>query len=330
VRAHLALRLDKKAYPLALLALLQPEPGVVAKAFGARSAEDVWREAQDRLTEDDPKALRTVLALPFDEALAALDLVAPTPTPLAAIAEQMALVHLADLYARLFVQMVQSMNGTSVASMIKGMPRISAPFEDELRAVLSSSARGSAAHGLALVLVGLRGVIGTSPSAAAQAALASSLAAEEMRGPPMASVRAMLELLYPGFAPTHFELDLRASAGVRGTARALDKLAMVMIGLVRMMVRYAPVAGDVAAKEERAERKGTSRGLARATGELRELISGVGAMGASEGEVDGERERFESAKERLVRVLTAVGRRATRRARGRDEDSGVDGEVEEL
>ena len=50
----------------------------------------------------------TVLALPFEEIQYSLRLIPVTTTPLAAIAEQVTLVHINDLYSRLFVKLVEA------------------------------------------------------------------------------------------------------------------------------------------------------------------------------------------------------------------------------
>jgi hypothetical protein len=43
-----------------------------------------------------------------------------------------------------------------------------------------------------------------------------------------------------------------------------------------------------------------------------------------------EQGEFEDAKEKLVEVLATLGRRASSRAMGRDEDSGLEGDFDEL
>ena len=46
--------------------------------------------------------------------------------------------------------------------------------------------------------------------------------------------------------------------------------------------------------------------------------------------IDDEARSFLQAKERLVGVLSVVGRRAAGRATTRDEDSGLEGDIDEL
>lgn len=350
-RAHVLLRMRRtadSAYPLALLALLQPR---VRLPF-TRTPDAIWQSARAHLQPSDPEALRSVLQLPYEEAKDALMLVPPTRTPLTAIAEQIALVHLSDLYSAQFVQLVQQTTATPTMqgmsrSLAFDMGHINIPgnndnIEAELRHILRSSARGTPSHALALVLVGISSFTSNRSSPAAQAALASSLAGEEMRGAP-SSVRAMLELLYPGFA-AHGEEKLEVSE----TALALDGVARACIAYIGLLVKYrtiSAVKGSTSGSDgkyagmSRKERQEVSRYVAKTAGQIRVLLSKAHCVSArtrqagarpAQDQDEVEQGELEDAKEKLVEVLATLGRRASSRAMGRDEDSGLEGDFDEL
>ena len=345
-------RTAKDAYTLALLALLQPELPFF------RTPENLWRSARARLPADASPALSAVLALPLEEAVRSLEFLPKTVSPIAGIAEQITLVHINDLYSRLFVRIVDASaktGATSVRNLLDNLEsrdlgkslRTSA-FDREIRSVIEGVPKGSAAHALGLVLIGLWGLfVGPSPSA--QAALASALAAEEVKGAGSAlpSVSAMLELLYPG-SSTVTTLD-RVPIVLPANALAIDRLAFVCIEYIRLLSS----ASILNAELSRLQRLEASLSVQKATSHLRLVLTQTTFVGLAEDEqgdeegeeveqveqqrdgadeerTDHEARSFLQAKERLVGVLSVVGRRAAGRAASRDEDSGLEGDIDEL
>jgi hypothetical protein len=304
------------------------------------SPEVLWQGARSKLREDSPQALATVLALPFEEAIESLELSPPSTSPIAAIAEQVTLVHLNDLYTRMFTRIIEATTaaGASPPSSVKalldnlesrnvGAALTSSSFDREIRSVVDGVPRGSATHALGLVLIGLWGVF-TGPAPSAQAALASALAGEEVHGAgsALASVSAMLELLYPGSSnPTH-----AIGSSLPQNALAIDKLALVCIDYIKLLLS----ARSLNEYDSRLQRLQASRAVQRATSHLRLVLTQTSFVGLEDDvEDDGLEEEvrsFDEAKERLVEVLSVIGRRAAGRASGRDEDSGLEGDVDEL
>jgi len=348
-RWHLILRLNRTAtdaYALALLALLQPQVPFL------RSPQELWQEARSKLRPSSPAALSAVLALPYEEAERSLELIPQTTSPIAAIADQITLVHINDLFSRLFVRLVDaSTKATGEAPPVSvkallanleadnmGHDLQSSSFDREIRGVIEGVPIGSASHALGLVLIGLWGIF-TGPVAGVQAALASALAAEEVKGAgaALASVSAMLELLYPGTSSTTV-LDRTAHmVHLPKNAVAIDKLALVCISYIRLLSSSANL--NEQASPSRLQRLEASRSVQHATSQIRLVLTQTDFVGIDDmdsedesdaGGVHGEIRTFDVAKERLVGVLSVVGRRAARRAGGRDEDSGLEGDLDEL
>lgn len=203
-------------------------------------------------------------------------------------------------------------------------------FEREIRGVIEGVPRGSAAHALGLVLIGLWGLF-TGPTPSAQAALASALAAEEVKGngSALASVSAMLELLYPGSSspPPLDRFSLVSS--LPANALAIDRLALVCIEYIRLLTSAASLNAELS----RLQRLEASQRVQKTTIHLRLIITQtdfIGLADEADQKAEGEARSFENAKEKLVGVLSVVGRRATGRAVGRDDDSGIGGDLDEL
>ncbi|OCF44802.1 hypothetical protein I317_01291 [Kwoniella heveanensis CBS 569] len=380
-RWHVILHLNNTAddaYSLALLALLQPELPIL------RSPQQIWRRAQSKLNSTISPALATVLRLPLTEVHRCAHLLEKTFSPIAAIAEQITLVHVHDLYSRFFIRLVDA--STRSKSLLSSSSSLStknllanlescdigsnlktSAFDWEIRTVIQGLPRGSAAHALGLVLIGLWGIF-TRPAPKAQAALASALAIVEVQGAGagLSSVSAMLELLYPGTK------DVLASRGVDQAARAshlpknaiaIDKLAAACIEYIKLLTssielnepdltrgqrleasrkvqkdtahlrlvltqtKFVGVTGDIIEHDlvdERHSDSGSETGDESETAE-NEAVHHVKDVG-----LENEERRFAMAKERLVKVLCLVGRRAAGRAGGRDEDSGLEGDLDEL
>lgn len=286
VRAHVALRLYKAndAYSLAMLALMAPE-----------WSNKLWVQAR---ATAEPGTLATVLALPLDEASRSLELVPPTSAPIAAISEQINLVHLYDLYSRFFVRLVSAVGkANSLSSMLASVKQSDMAldgFDAEIRNVLKGVPRHSTSHALGLVLLGLWGLFSGYSS---PAVLVSALANEEVQGPSLTSVSVMLELLYPGSSNPQ-----ASSAPVPSNAKAIDKLAVACIGFVDLMT---------GTPDQRRVQKEAAR--------LRLILTQATFVGLDDGE-DGV---FEDARQRLVGILANVGRAASGRGL-RADDSGLE------
>ena len=330
-RWHIVLRLRQSgqdAFSMALQALIQSDFPV-----GWNRAR-VWKAAGEKLETDSPVALRTALGLPFDDALRALQLLPPTASPITAIAEQVTLVHLNDLYSGFFVRLVDASTtgGHEIPNSVKallanlesrdmGNTLRASSFDQEIKTVIADVSKGTAAHALGLVLIGLWGLL-TGPTASAQAALASALAAEEVKGvgASLASVSALRELLYPG-SRIHDIPDLVA---LPRNAIAIDKLALVCIQYIRLL------ASTTAVDQSRLERLESSLLVQKAVSNIRLVLSQANFLGLDEDEVEGDSTVFDEAREKMVSVLSVIGRRAAGRASGRDEDSGLEGDLDEL
>ncbi|WVF69541.1 hypothetical protein IAT40_004319 [Kwoniella sp. CBS 6097] len=365
------------AYSLALLALLQPELPLL------RSPQQIWRRAQSKLELSTSPALATVLRLPLSEVHRCAHLLEKTSSPISAIAEQIILVHVHDLYSRFFIRLVDAstrLKATSSPALSTknllanletcdiGFNLKSSAFDREIRTAIQGLPRGSAAHALGLVLIGLWGIF-TRPAPKAQAALASALAAEEVQGAGagLSSVSAMLELLYPG------SKDILASKGLDQATRAarlprnalaIDKLATACIDYIKLLISSAELNEPELTRLQRLE---ASRKVQKDTAHLRLVLTQTKFIGVTgdlvehesidehhsdsgsetgdesdQAEVEAvhqhvkyvglenEGRKFAMAKERLVKVLCVVGRRAAGRASGRDEDSGLEGDLDEL
>lgn len=305
------------AHSLALLALLQPERPFLT------SPERLWKQAQASITETTPSSLITILNLPLAEAERCLPLVPPSANPIEAMADEINLVLLNDLYSRLFTKLVAATTAegplpSTTKTLLTNLTNYdirselkSTSFDKEIRGTVAGVSKGSSSHALGLVLIGLWGVL-AGPSPSSQASLATALAAEEMTGHALSSVPAMLNLLYPGFSPS--VTTGSTSATLSPNALALDRLALVCIEYLKLVV--SPSKGNRVEGSKRIGTVSTNLRLALAQTDLK-----------SRAEQD---DGVMLAKERLVGVLTAVGRRAMARVAGRDEDSGLEAEVDEL
>jgi hypothetical protein len=315
---------------LALLALLQPTSSLLA------SPESVWKQARASITESTPATLAAILDIPFAEAVDHLDRLPVSPDPLGGLADQLGLYRLNDLYTRMFTMLVfasAKQNGplpTSTKALLEnldsdniGSELKSSAFEQEIRATLQGSSKGSPSHALGLVLIGLWGIF-TGPNPSSQAALATALAAEEMAmssntdGSNLASVSAMLNLLYPGSSAQTPPSSMLVS---NNNALALDRLALICIEYIKLLL----ASPRIAALATQVERADAAKQVQRITTNLRLAITQVDLEG-----VEGEDKTMLAAKERLVGVLSIIGRRARGRADVKDEDSGVDAETDEL
>jgi len=299
----------------------------------------LWQQARSELRDSDSAALKAVLSLPLDEANRSLALIPQTQDPITAISEQVTLVHLNDLFSRLFIQLVDATTTSSgvatPASVISlannlrakhlGKTLSISSFDREIKSVIQGLPKGSAANALGLVLIGLWGVF-TGPTPSAQAALASALAAEELQGSGTAlqSVSAMLELLYPRSSTPQRPI---VAILPPQNALALDKLALVCIDYVRLL----STAHQVNQQETRLKRLEVSQKVQKATIQLRLDLTQTRFVGLDDQDLvdraDGledEERSFERAKEKLVGVLSVIGRRAAGRSFGRDEDSGLE------
>ncbi|TXT04974.1 hypothetical protein VHUM_03794 [Vanrija humicola] len=318
VRWHVAFKLQRSIdpYSLALLALLAPERA---------SSRNAWVEARKRAVADSP--LATVLALPLDEASRCLDLVPPTSAPIAAIAEQINLAHLYDLYSRFFVRLVAAVgDATSLSPMLLNVQRSTIAqelksFDREIRGVLHGVPRHSTSHALGLVLLGLWGLFSGYQS---PAVLVSALAAEEVQGAgsSLESVSALLELLYPNSSNPR---QTPSAPPASPNAQAIDKLALACIGFVDLL--YSSSNGSTVTRVERLE---VSQRVQKEAVRLRLVLTQATFVGLDDDEEDNASdESFDDARQKLVSVLCNVGRRAAGRSVYRDDDSGLEDDVED-
>lgn len=301
---------------MALLALLSRD---------SQASRHVWAEARSKCETETP--LGAVLALPLDEASRCLELVPPTFAPIAAIAEQMNLVHLYDLYTRFFAHLVSATGGaTSLPPMLaniqkSGMAGELKSLDREIRGVLQSVPRHSTTSALALVLLGLWGLFSGYSS---PASLVSALAEEELKGAgsSLACVSAMLELLYPD---SSYPQRQPGSAPVSVNAEAIDNLAMTCIGFVDLLFsssRYNSTAKGI-------DRLEANSRVQKESARLRLVLTQANFVGLDEDEEDTSIRSFDSARQKLVAVLSTVGRRAAGRSALNDDDSGLEDEHEE-
>ncbi|ODN79479.1 hypothetical protein L202_03450 [Cryptococcus amylolentus CBS 6039] len=360
VKWHTILHLNMTAsqpYTLALLALLQPEVVLL------RSPASIWASAQSLVDSTTPAALVTVLQLPLHEVQKCLTAVSPTSAPLPALAEQITLTHIHDLYTRFFIDIVDaslppSASPSTLRTLLEDLEAYglgthlqTSNFDKEIRATISGVQKGSAAHALGLVLIGLWGVF-VRQRPEGQASLAASLAGLQVSGGVrgLESVGALLELLYPGcsvFAPAPFH-----EQNLSKTAKRVDHLALSIIEYISLLLSNPSSSASVSAENKpRGNRKEESMDVQKRVVSLRGILNKTGwveiesswddddsddeqasAAPTQEGQshLETERTKYERAKERLVDVLAKIGRRAAGRARGRDEDSGLEGDLDEL
>lgn len=315
VRWHVAVRLRQSSndpYSLALHALLAPENS---------SSGVSWVEARSKCDPNSP--LAAVLALPLDEASRSLELVPPTPAPIAAIAEQINLYHLYDLYTRFFVHLVDAVgDAKSLPPMLQNVQKsnISTELQSlgrEIRTVLRGMPKHSPSHALSLVLLGLWGLFS---GYSQPAVLVSALAAEEVRGEgaSLSSVSAMLELLYPGSSNSY----ARGSASlVAANAQAIDKLAIACIGFVDLLFS----SSQLNEARSRLELVEVSQRVQKEASRLRLVLTQASFVGLDD-EEEEDTAAFDGARQKLVSILCSVGRRAAGRGLVRDSDSGLDDE----
>jgi hypothetical protein len=317
VRWHVAVRLRQSAedpYSLALLALMTRD---------SHGADHIWAEARTKCETETP--LGAVLALPLDEASRCLELVPPTFAPIAAIAEQINLILLYDLYTRFFNHLVTATGGaTALPPMLaniqkSGMAGDLKSLDREIKSILQSVPRHSTTSSLALVLLGLWGLFSGYQS---PASLVSALAEEELRGagPQLKCVSAMLELLYPGSS-----FPQRSTGVVSVNAEAIDNLAMTCIGFVDLLFsssRHNSTSKSV-------DRLEANHRVQKEAARLRLVLTQANFVGLDEEEEDTSIRSFDSARQKLVAVLSTVGRRAAGRSAIHDEDSGLEDETDE-
>ncbi|WVN91023.1 uncharacterized protein L203_106270 [Cryptococcus depauperatus CBS 7841] len=366
-RWHTILHLTATAqtpYSLALLSLLQPQMPVL------RSSTQTWTKAQFLVDGNTPPALASVLELSFPEAQHCLSSVSPTSTPLTALAEQVTLIHIHDLYIRFFVHLVEtsipsSLSSDSLRTLLLELENhniraslIRANFDKEIKCVLEGIPKGSVGHALGLVLIGLWGIF-AGPAPSAQATLAAALAADQVSDSVhgLSSIPALLELLYPGSSFSG-EMPSLSSNKLSPNTRNIDNLALSIIEYISLLL----FSSKMNPEKDRASRKDESLSVQRKVVHLRSVLNKVNWVGLSsessrfedilededeneeyggddsirscmdqeKGHLENEREKYERAKEKLVSVLSKIGRRAAGRARERDEDSGLGGDLDEL
>lgn len=263
-------------------------------------SESLWVRA--RTLHSSP-----ALDMPFSDALRIVNY-HPSSNPLETLNNHTHLARLHDIYSRFFVLLVNT--STQSGSTLKAFRRNlekgrmhDSGLEKEIRAALLVIPQNTPAHALALVLVGLWGIF--SGATQAHTALASAPRQEGL-----ASVSAMLSLLYG----TPFQ---RPSTIVPSLV-AVDRIALVCIEYVKLVTLSESA-------ESRTQRLEYSTRIRNMTSALRLALVNTQFDDDEEMEMD-----VKVAKQKLVAVLSMVGRKAAGRATGRDEDSGLEGDLDEL
>lgn len=234
---------------------------------------------------------KTQMPVPLNDALQILQEIAPTPSPLAAIRHRVHLTHLNDLYSRMFVRLVNA--STKSGTTLTALPRDpDAAFGKEIRRVLEVIPDGTPAYSLTMVLVGLWSIFS---GGASQTALAGAL----KERCDLASVSAMLSLI----CGTPFR---RPTMMIAPDALAVDRLAVVCVEYVRLLT-----VSDAAPL-------------------LVRNITAALRLALVQTHFDEEDADAHAAKEKLVTVLSHIGRRAAGRATGEEYDSGVECDMKEL
>lgn len=293
----------------------------------SQASRHIWAEARTKCEVETP--LGAVLALPLDEASRCLELVPPTFAPIAAVAEQMNLVHLYDLYTRFFAHLVTATGGaTSLPPMLANIQKSGVAGElksldREIRDVLRSVPRHSTTSALSLVLLGLWGLFSGYQS---PASLVSALAEEELKGAgsSLACVSAMLELLYPDSSAPQ-QRPAPGASQLSVNAQAIDNLAMTCIGFVDLLFSTSRYNNSV----KGADRLEANYRVQKESARLRLVLTQANFIGLDEDEEDTSIRQFDSARQKLVSVLSTVGRRAAGRSAINDDDSGLEDENEE-
>lgn len=234
-------------------------------------------------------------------------------------------------------------------------------FKARIQRILTGIKKDSEAHVLGLVVIGLWGhLIGQ--EATRQRALANMLIAHQMKRADgvgsIQSVDLLLALVLPGYKnPKNSPKPPRRQ--LSRTAQELDTIAAVCLRYLLLLRSVSQLAKSDAPRQQRLR---SSIYVRQTCLEIRMLLAhsafdtrveaetgavvspkdtralGLGAYGhpVEREPLEGdEREESEDAEfaqqtDRLIDLMTIVGCRAASRAGGRDDDSGVEGDLEEL
>lgn len=357
LRLHMAAQNTTSPSQLALDAFLAP-----TQAESVRS----WSKARQAATYADDVVASTVTALPLRDARNLLNTVKPTAYPLQAIANQSVIIHLSDLTSKIYTTLMESTCGEGKTTL-KGMSKnLQSPailqlvqqdvFKAEVQDALIGVPRGTEGYALGLVLIGLWGLL-AGQDAEARRELATLLAGEQTLGVAsnFSSVTTLLSILAPAYRPSG--LPLPSHLNISEAAQDLDTLVTVCLHWISLLASAPRLALETA---PRLERLASSKKVKEVTLNLRVLLAhpafrktfeGAEKSSSAEGSsdeasnnssrpasingeglplTDVEVEVFDKVTYRLVEVLTVLGKKAGERASGRDEDSGVEGDLDEL
>ncbi|GHJ83990.1 hypothetical protein NliqN6_0392 [Naganishia liquefaciens] len=237
-----------------------------------------------------------------------------------------------------------------------------AAFKARIQRVLAAVEKDSESHVLGLVVIGLWGHL-VGQEASRQRALANMLIAQQIQRPDglmtdLQSVDMLLALILPGYKnPKSIKKRTTRRPRLSATAQELDNVASVCLRYL-LLLRSVPQLAKPDAPRQQRQR--SSMYVRQACLEIRMLlarpafdtrpVTDLGVLFAADDgraagpaessdrgdddddddEEEAEDADFARQTERLIDLMTIVGCRAASRAGGRDDDSGVEGDLEEL
>lgn len=305
--------------------------------------------------------------MPLHEAEQWLHKVEPTRRPIEDIANQLVLEELDHVLTHLYVTLVAATyplesSGTQLSVLVDNMDRSTksthailadSAFKARIQRVLAGVEKESESHVLGLVVIGLWGHL-VGQEASRQRALANMLIAHQIQRPDgliadLQSVDLLLALFVPGYKNPKPSAR-RTAHNLSSTAQELDNVASVCLRYLLLLRSVPQLAKPDAPRQQRLRSSIYVRQACleirmllarpafdtRAETDLGMLVSGdVRASSPTDtpgphDDDDSEDADFARETDRLIDLMTIVGCRAASRAGGRDDDSGVEGDLEEL
>lgn len=252
-------------------------------------------------------------------------------------------------------------SGTQLATLVDNMTQSTkathailadSAFKARIQRVLTGVERESESHVLGLVVIGLWGHL-VGQEATRQRALANMLIAQQIQRSDgliadLQSVDLLLALIVPGYKNPK-PVAKRTSHRLSSTAQELDNVASVYLRYLLLLRSVSQLAKSDAPRQQRLR---SSIYVRQACLEIRMLLArpafdtraetDLGMLVSADTRVssptessahdddDSEDADFAYQTDRLIDLMTVVGCRAASRAGGRDDDSGVEGDLEEL
>lgn len=330
---------------------------------------EAWIKARKIVNmQDSTRSLQDVSVLPLHEAEQWLHKVTPTRRPLEDIANQLVLEELDHVLTHLYVTLVAATyptdsSGTHLAVLVDNMQRSTkathavlaySAFKARIQRILAGVEKESESHVLGLVVIGLWGHL-VGQEASRQRALANMLIAQQIQRPDgliadLPSVDLLLALIVPGYKNPK-STKKRTRRYLSATAQELDNVASVCLRYLLLLRSVPQLAKSDAPRQQRLR---SSIYVRQACLEIRMLLArpafdtrtetdlgvlvSAGDTRASSptdtadrgNDDEAEDADFATQTDRLIDLMTIVGCRAASRAGGRDDDSGVEGDLEEL